>query len=155
MVIGSVNITMLAPYSIDFTRAAMAASQLFKLIDRVSLIDPFDRSGEQPSETTGLVELENVGFAYPTRPAVTVLDNFSLTVPAGKVTALVVRAIFPSVWCGMLTSQRAKAVPEKAPSSASLRDGTICLLALSGWMGGRSTRSTSVGSGRMSGSSSR
>ncbi|KAL2169044.1 hypothetical protein VTG60DRAFT_6543 [Thermothelomyces hinnuleus] len=87
--IGSINITMLAPYSIEFTRAATSAASLFKLIDRQSAINPFDDSGEKPSEVTGLVELENVTFAYPTRPGVTVLDNFSLRVPAGKVTALV------------------------------------------------------------------
>ncbi|KAL2158091.1 hypothetical protein VTH06DRAFT_4659 [Thermothelomyces fergusii] len=87
--IGSINITMLAPYSIEFTRAATSAAALFKLIDRQSAINPFDDSGEKPSEVTGLVELEDVTFAYPTRPGVTVLDNFSLRVPAGKVTALV------------------------------------------------------------------
>lgn len=92
VVIGSVNITMLAPYSIDFTRAAMSAAQLFKLIDRDSAIDPFDTSGEQPSDVAGLVELDNVTFAYPTRPGTTVLDGFSLKVPAGKATALVVRS---------------------------------------------------------------
>ena len=81
---------MLAPYSIDFTRAATSAASLFKLIDRQSAINPFDKSGEQPSDITGLVALEDVTFAYPTRPGITVLDNFSLTVPAGKVTALVV-----------------------------------------------------------------
>ncbi|EAQ88656.1 hypothetical protein CHGG_05275 [Chaetomium globosum CBS 148.51] len=87
--IGSIQITMLAPYSIDFTRAATSAASLFKLIDRQSAINPFDKSGEQPSDITGLVALEDVTFAYPTRPGITVLDNFSLTVPAGKVTALV------------------------------------------------------------------
>jgi ATP-binding cassette subfamily B (MDR/TAP) protein 1 len=81
---------MLAPYSIEFTRAATSAAALFKLIDRQSAIDPFDKSGEQPSEINGLVELDNVSFAYPTRPGIPVLDNFSLRVPAGKVTALVV-----------------------------------------------------------------
>lgn len=80
---------MLAPYIIEFTRAASAAAQLFKLIDRVSEIDPFDKSGHQPTETVGVVDLENVSFEYPTRPGVTVLDNYSLHVPAGKVTALV------------------------------------------------------------------
>jgi len=59
----------------------------------VSAIDPFDPSGEQPTENNGLIELENVTFAYPTRPNVTVLDNFSLKAPAGKVTALVVRKL--------------------------------------------------------------
>ena len=91
VVIGSINITMLAPYSIDFTRAATSAAQLFKLIDRKSAIDPFNTSGEQPTDVAGLVELENVTFAYPTRPGATVLDAFSLKFPAGKVTALVVR----------------------------------------------------------------
>ncbi|KAK4164053.1 P-loop containing nucleoside triphosphate hydrolase protein [Cladorrhinum sp. PSN259] len=89
VVIAALNITMLAPYAIDFARSASAAGQLFKLIDRASAIDPFDESGEQPKEVTGLVELEDITFSYPTRPGVTVLENFSLQIPAGKVTALV------------------------------------------------------------------
>ncbi|GKT58550.1 LOW QUALITY PROTEIN: ABC transporter [Colletotrichum tofieldiae] len=89
VVIGATSLTMLAPYIIEFTRAASAAAQLFKLIDRKSEIDPFDKSGEQPTETVGVVDLENITFEYPTRPGVTVLDNYSLHVPAGKVTALV------------------------------------------------------------------
>lgn len=80
---------MLAPYSIDFTRAGTAAAQLFVLIDRKSHIDPFSTTGHQPEDIEGLIELENVCFAYPTRPGITVLDDFTLRVPAGKVTALV------------------------------------------------------------------
>ncbi|KAF4452380.1 Leptomycin B resistance pmd1 [Fusarium albosuccineum] len=89
VVIAAVNLTQLAPYSIDFSRAMSAGGQLFALIDRESAIDPFDKAGEVPSETVGLVELENVTFSYPTRPGITVLEEFSLKVPAGKVTALV------------------------------------------------------------------
>ncbi|WQF79623.1 Putative Type 1 protein exporter [Colletotrichum destructivum] len=89
VVIGATSLTMLAPYIIEFTRAASAAAQLFKLIDRKSEIDPFDKSGDQPAETVGVVDLENITFEYPTRPGVTVLNNYSLHVPAGKVTALV------------------------------------------------------------------
>ncbi|KAF7548406.1 hypothetical protein G7Z17_g7084 [Cylindrodendrum hubeiense] len=89
VVIAAISLTTLAPYSIDFSRAISAAAKLFQLIDRKSAIDPLDKSGDIPSETIGEVELENVTFAYPTRPGITVLDNFSLRVPAGKVTALV------------------------------------------------------------------
>jgi ATP-binding cassette subfamily B (MDR/TAP) protein 1 len=67
---------------------------LFLLIDRQSTIDPFDPSGDQPELEAAEVELENVTFAYPTRPGATVLDNFSLKVPAGKTTALVVSWLF-------------------------------------------------------------
>lgn len=75
---------------IDFTRATTAAAKLFSLIDRKSKINPFDTSGKQPDESIGGLELQNVTFSYPTRPGITVLDDFSLKIPAGKVTALVV-----------------------------------------------------------------
>ncbi|KAL7935562.1 P-loop containing nucleoside triphosphate hydrolase protein [Trichoderma chlorosporum] len=87
--IATISITALAPYSIEFSRAASGAAQLFELIDRTSQINPFDESGEMPSEVIGHIELENITFAYPSRPGITVLDDFSLIVPAGKVTALV------------------------------------------------------------------
>lgn len=89
VVIAALSITQLAPHSIEFTRAASAAAQLFILIDRKTTIDPFDPSGEQPESLTGDVDLDGVTFSYPTRPNITVLDNFSIHAPAGKVTALV------------------------------------------------------------------
>ena len=39
--------------------------------------------------STGSVRLEDVFFAYPTRPAVSVMNGISLTVPEGKTVALV------------------------------------------------------------------
>ncbi|KAF4962808.1 hypothetical protein FSARC_9130 [Fusarium sarcochroum] len=89
VIIAATSLTMLAPYSVDFTRASVAAAKLFDLIDRKSDIDPFDATGETPLETIGEIILDNVTFAYPTRPGVTVLDNFSVKFPAGKTTALV------------------------------------------------------------------
>lgn len=81
---------MMAPYAIDFTRAASSAAQLFSLIDREPQIDPLSPAGEQPDSVKGFIELENITFAYPTRPGINVLQEFTLTVPPGKVTALVV-----------------------------------------------------------------
>ncbi|KAF2010914.1 multidrug resistance protein [Aaosphaeria arxii CBS 175.79] len=89
VIIAATSLTTLAPYSIDFTRATAAAAKLFDLIDRKSQIDPFNTNGKQPVETIGNIELQDITFAYPTRPGVTILNKFSLKIPAGKVTALV------------------------------------------------------------------
>ncbi|KXH25074.1 hypothetical protein CSIM01_12990 [Colletotrichum simmondsii] len=89
VIIAATNLTILAPYFIDFTKAATAAARLFILMDRQSRIDPFSVTGKEPSRMTGEIKINNVTFAYPTRPGATVLDNFSLRIPAGKVTALV------------------------------------------------------------------
>ncbi|KAF5689905.1 ABC transporter [Fusarium circinatum] len=89
VIIAATSLTMLAPYSVDFTRASVAAAKLFDLIDRKSEIDPFDSTGIIPSEMIGEITVDNVTFAYPTRPGVKVLDNYSVKFPAGKTTALV------------------------------------------------------------------
>lgn len=85
--------TNLAPTLIEFTRASTGAAQMFELIDRKSNINAFDESGDRPEGTEGDIEIENIKFAYPTRPDTIVLDDFSLKVPAGKVTALVVSLV--------------------------------------------------------------
>ncbi|TQN65622.1 Leptomycin B resistance protein pmd1, partial [Colletotrichum shisoi] len=51
------------------------------------LVNDLRMLGQAMKETE--VQLQNVSFSYLTRPDATVLDNFSLRVPAGKVTALV------------------------------------------------------------------
>lgn len=84
------TVMQVAPNIVTFSRATTAASELFALIDRESLIDPFNESGYKPDETSGSIDLHNINFSYPSRPDVTVLDNFTLNIPAGKVTALVV-----------------------------------------------------------------
>ncbi|KAL4886137.1 P-loop containing nucleoside triphosphate hydrolase protein [Aspergillus karnatakaensis] len=89
VIVASSSLTAIAPYLIDFTRAASAAAELFQLIDRTSLIDPFNESGEQPEDVVGNIDFTSVTFSYPSRPGVTVLNKFSLHFPAGKTTALV------------------------------------------------------------------
>ncbi|RMJ20281.1 hypothetical protein CDV36_000007 [Fusarium kuroshium] len=89
VVIASTTITALAPHTVAFSRAASAASELFSLIDRKFSIDPFEASGQAPTEISGVVDIDGVNFSYPTRADVRVLDDFSLHVPAGRVTALV------------------------------------------------------------------
>lgn len=90
IVVAAQAITSIIPHMLVFGRAASAAAEMFDLIDRTSSIDPFDDSGEAPKDVVGKIRVENVSFSYPSRPDMTVLDDFTLDVPAGKVTALVV-----------------------------------------------------------------
>ncbi|KAL2690045.1 hypothetical protein Neosp_004113 [[Neocosmospora] mangrovei] len=89
VIVAAQTITSIVPHLLVFNRAASAAVEMFSLIDRESSINPFDESGEKPEEVQGNIEIQGVHFSYPSRPDVTVLDNFTLTVPKGKVTALV------------------------------------------------------------------
>lgn len=68
-------------------RAAGAATIFYTIIDAPRS----DKSGVKAPEVSASedIVLENVNFAYATRPHIKVLDNLSLRLPAGKVTALV------------------------------------------------------------------
>ncbi len=87
--IAASSLTMIAPHLTSFSNAASAAISLFEVMDQKSSISPFDESGDKPVGEVENIEFKNVKFAYPTRPDITVLDDFSLTFPAKKTTALV------------------------------------------------------------------
>lgn len=89
VIVAATSLTSIAPHMIEFTRAASAASELFRLIDRTSAINPFDDSGKKQEIVEGYLEFDHVSFSYPTRPNIQVLSDFSLHIPAGKTTALV------------------------------------------------------------------
>ncbi|CAG9998253.1 unnamed protein product [Clonostachys byssicola] len=89
VIIAAATMNSLAPHLISFTRAISAANELFALIDRESEINPFSKSGIRPEQVTGAIEFKNVHFAYPARPDNPVMEDFSLVIPAGKITALV------------------------------------------------------------------
>lgn len=93
VIVAASTLMMLAPNIATFSKSATAAVELFKLIDRASEIDALDDSGKTLEKVQGDIQLSGVRFSYPTRPDVTVLDGFTLNVPAGKVTALVVSEI--------------------------------------------------------------
>mmetsp|Transcript_840 Transcript_840/g.1660 ORF Transcript_840/g.1660 Transcript_840/m.1660 type:complete len:1377 (+) Transcript_840:236-4366(+) len=82
----------------DLAKAKVAISNVFKVLDRRCEINPSDESGYKgeadtifdrvDSEAEDIV-FDRVSFAYPSRPDVTVFDNFSLKVKKGSVVALV------------------------------------------------------------------
>lgn len=56
---------------------------------RKSDIDPTLASGEKLTSVNGDISISNISFAYPSRPDVIVLDNFSLDIKAGQTIGLV------------------------------------------------------------------
>jgi ATP-binding cassette, subfamily B (MDR/TAP), member 1 len=98
VIVAASTIMVTGPNFVTFGRAASAAADLFKLIDRKSQIDAFDASGTQPTAFAGDIELDSVEFSYPMRSDIVVLRNLSLKIPAGKVTALVVCSFHGGYW---------------------------------------------------------
>lgn len=72
---------------ISINKAAAAATEMFATIDaevpNTSGLLPPDISSEKD------IVLENITFAYPSRPDTQILDNLSVTFEAGKTTAIV------------------------------------------------------------------
>lgn len=87
--VAATSLTQLAPNIITFTSATSAAAVMFRAIDRKSEINPLSEDGLRPESIEGRIQLSNINFTYPTRPNAPVLQDFTLEVPPGKVTALV------------------------------------------------------------------
>lgn len=68
-------------------KATVAACQFFTVIDAPA--PPKGHLKEPDVSATDDITFENVTFAYPGRPHVKVLDDLSLTIEAGKLTAIV------------------------------------------------------------------
>ncbi len=80
---------MIAPAIGEFTKAAAAANDVLRMIERVPEIDSSGTDGLQKETVAGEIVLTGVSFAYPARPTIQVLNNVSLKIEARKVTALV------------------------------------------------------------------
>jgi ATP-binding cassette subfamily B (MDR/TAP) protein 1 len=75
----------------DISSAKGAGSDIIKLLDSVPEIDAESTEGKtpDPAKLRGQIRLEEIHFRYPTRPAVRVLRDLSLTVEPGTYIALV------------------------------------------------------------------
>ncbi|KAK9459543.1 P-loop containing nucleoside triphosphate hydrolase protein [Lipomyces oligophaga] len=89
MILTTFAVSNISPHARSVTNGIAAAQKIYATIDRASAIDSASVAGEQLETITGDIELKNVKFIYPSRPNVTVLNNFSLHIPAGKTVALV------------------------------------------------------------------
>lgn len=89
VMIGSFSLGNVASNLQAFTTAVGAATKIFTTIDRASALDSSSNEGQKLEQVKGHIRLENVKMIYPSRPDVTVMNNVSLDIPAGKTTALV------------------------------------------------------------------
>lgn len=89
VIIGSISIGAVVPAFQSMGKAVGAAKKVFEAIDRHPVIDSLSDEGDTIPEVSGNIELKNVKFAYPSRPNVTVLENFSLSIKPGQTVALV------------------------------------------------------------------
>lgn len=89
IVFAASSISQVAGQITVFTGAATAASGLYEILDRKSQVDPLSPQGRRPGQIRGQFELEDVHFAYPSRPDFPVLKGVTLSIPSNKTTALV------------------------------------------------------------------
>jgi len=86
---GSFSIGSALPYLNSVSTAIGVARNLYGIIDRVPKIDSYSKNGLKPRKVTGKIEVRNVNFRYPSRPAVKVLNNLDFTIKPGQTVALV------------------------------------------------------------------
>ncbi|KNE63213.1 hypothetical protein AMAG_08361 [Allomyces macrogynus ATCC 38327] len=84
--VGAFSIVNLSPSVQTIANGRGAAARLFDVIDSEPTI--LDGTKTLP-DLTGRIAFENVDFAYPSRPSVKVLENFSLEIEPGTTVALV------------------------------------------------------------------
>ncbi|XVE68021.1 hypothetical protein DITRI_Ditri09bG0034900 [Diplodiscus trichospermus] len=73
----------------DLVKSAEVVGSLFAILDRYTRIEPDDSNGYLTEHIAGHVKICDIDFAYPARPDVIILKDFSITIEAGKSTALV------------------------------------------------------------------
>ncbi|KAG2007397.1 multidrug resistance protein 1 [Coprinopsis cinerea AmutBmut pab1-1] len=93
ILIGSISLTLLAPEIQALTHGCGAAAKLYETIDRVPDIDSYDEGGLKPETVIDEITIENVFFAYPSRPTVQVIKNLSHSARARPLPSLVPLAL--------------------------------------------------------------
>ena len=76
-------------FTADFNKAMLAASRVFKLIDRKPQIDTNPTAGLKLDQVHGNVKIEDAEFTYPTRKDAQILNKFNMSMSSGEKIALV------------------------------------------------------------------
>nr|QFU47755.1 P-glycoprotein [Palaemon carinicauda] len=88
-ILGAMMVGQAMAFAPNYSKAKVAASKIFHLLQRKSEIDASTNAGLRLSGPVEQIELRDVHFAYPTRPTTSILQGLSITVTQGQTLALV------------------------------------------------------------------
>lgn len=88
VMMGGAYLGQALPHIHAFASAIAAGNKVFAVIDRESPIDPQSDESRILDHIEGEIGLQDVVFAYPSRPEITIFDGLSVTLPAGQTTAV-------------------------------------------------------------------
>lgn len=86
---GSMSLSMSAPFIESFGIAKGAAAKVFSIIASKPKIDTLAAIGDRPDKCEGNIEFKKVKFNYPSRETVKVLQGVTLHIRRGETVALV------------------------------------------------------------------
>ncbi|KAF8114008.1 hypothetical protein N665_0043s0078 [Sinapis alba] len=89
VVIAGLSLGQAAPDISAFVRAKAAAYPIFKMIERDTAVKTSAKTGRRLNKVDGHIQFKNVTFSYPSRPDVVIFNKLNLSIPAGKIVALV------------------------------------------------------------------
>uniref|UniRef100_A0A8D1G1I7 Bile salt export pump n=1 Tax=Sus scrofa TaxID=9823 RepID=A0A8D1G1I7_PIG len=89
VIVGALNLGNASSCLEAFAAGRAAAVSIFETIDRKPLIDCMSEDGYKLDRIKGEIEFHNVTFHYPSRPEVKILDNLSMVIKSGEMTAMV------------------------------------------------------------------
>ncbi|KNC82355.1 hypothetical protein SARC_05368 [Sphaeroforma arctica JP610] len=89
IVFGAMMLGQVSAMMPDAGKAAISATKVFRLLDRVPPVDSESTEGESIQNVVGSIDFKGLQFSYPTRREVTVLKDLHVSIAPGKILALV------------------------------------------------------------------
>lgn len=89
IIMGALALGQASPSIQAIMSARTAAFDVFRAIEEGSKIDPLGESGVKLGQVHGRIDIQDVTFAYPSRPETLICSNYSLTIEAGETVAFV------------------------------------------------------------------
>jgi ATP-binding cassette subfamily B (MDR/TAP) protein 1 len=94
LILASIGVSQTSAMASDSTKAKVSALSIFALLDRKSEIDSSSNEGLTLDEVKGNIDFRHVSLKYPTRPDIQIFSDFTLHIPSGKVSLLLITSLY-------------------------------------------------------------